>query len=813
MQIKMNKVERQMKLETDAVVDGIARYYDQVKREPTHYGPGVDLLARAIEPMADAIRVEQENIRDRAGPGRPRNYAFILLSLEPEKLAVITIQGLFDLIATRGVTGSPVTVTEACVQIGRRCALERYFDKLLRREQKLFRLLVNRNKNKWVATKRALERSGLVDTVDWHDGNRHIYLGAELIKIAITSTALFERGQVTEIRRASNRNQKSARAEGDVTRPKTTATVEFTTELEEWLQQAYKYQEALANPIFRPMITPPIAWPGLIGGGYLTIPDIELVKCRNNKQRVVIEAAMETGKLQPVLTAVNAMQETPWRINRRIHDVMREAWEKQYELPGIAHHRPRALPTVQLSDGSTQQTKRARRERARIHKLNAKGVSDRALFVMRMRLCEDLLDEESIYFPYQLDYRGRVYPIPQVFNPQSNDTGRALLQFAVGKPLGKNGAYWLKVHLANTYGYDKLTFDERVNWVSTHQTKIVESATDPLKNHDFWTKADKPWSFLAACIEWAAYLIDGEKFKSHVPVALDGTCNGLQHLTAMSRDLIGGRATNLLSNDRPQDLYQEVANRVIARVEKDSNAGNRYATEWLGEITRKVVKKATMTTPYGVTPAGIRKQLIDDEFTSHMEDEWTGANYLTPIVLECINSVVVNAKELMEWLKSVVVILAKADLGVFWTSPIGFPVLMEHRRHKSKRIPTSFGSFLVYDRDQPLKLQITKQVNSITPNLVHSLDASHLMRTVNRLYSEGLRDFAMVHDSYGVHACDVDNLRSVLAKEFYAIHKHSISDQFIAELREANPEIKLPDPLPKGELDLEDVLQANYLFS
>ncbi|MCH7737784.1 MAG: DNA-dependent RNA polymerase, partial [Chloroflexi bacterium] len=115
--------------------------------------------------------------------------------------------------------------------------------------------------------------------------------------------------------------------------------------------------------------------------------------------------------------------------------------------------------------------------------------------------------------------------------------------------------------------------------------------------------------------------------------------------------------------------------------------------------------------------------------------------------------------------------------------------------------------------DQPLKLQITKQVNSITPNLVHSLDASHLMRTVNRLYSEGLRDFAMVHDSYGVHACDVDNLRSVLAKEFYAIHKHSISDQFIAELREANPEIKLPDPLPKGELDLEDVLQANYLFS
>jgi len=46
------------------------------------------------------------------------------------------------------------------------------------------------------------------------------------------------------------------------------------------------------------------------------------------------------------------------------------------------------------------------------------------------------------------------------------------------------------------------------------------------------------------------------------------------------------------------------------------------------------------------------------------------------------------------------------------------------------------------------------------------MDAAHMMRTINRLHAEGIRHFAMVHDSYGVHACDLDLLNRVLREEF-----------------------------------------------
>jgi DNA-directed RNA polymerase len=39
----------------------------------------------------------------------------------------------------------------------------------------------------------------------------------------------------------------------------------------------------------------------------------------------------------------------------------------------------------------------------------------------------------------------------------SSDYNRGLLQFSEGKKLGKKGLYWLKIHLANKMGKDKLS--------------------------------------------------------------------------------------------------------------------------------------------------------------------------------------------------------------------------------------------------------------------------------------------------------------------------------------------------------------------
>ena len=65
--------------------------------------------------------------------------------------------------------------------------------------------------------------------------------------------------------------------------------------------------------------------------------------------------------------------------------------------------------------------------------------------------------------------------------------------------------------------------------------------------------------------------------------------------------------------------------------------------------------------------------------------------------------------------------------------------------------------------------------SSVAPNFVHSLDATHLMMVVNRLTEEKVTtSYAMIHDSFGVHACDVDELQYVIRDEFTKLYSADV---------------------------------------
>ena len=135
-----------------------------------------------------------------------------------------------------------------------------------------------------------------------------------------------------------------------------------------------------------------------------------------------------------------------------------------------------------------------------------------------------------------MDFRGRAYPIPPHLNHIGNDLSRGLLKFAEAKPLGKSGLRWLKIHLANLYGYDKGSFEEREQFVEDHLDKIYDSADMPLEGQRWWVKADDPWQCLAACMELKAALESGdpEAFESSLPVHQDGTCNVISQQTVLA---------------------------------------------------------------------------------------------------------------------------------------------------------------------------------------------------------------------------------------------------------------------------------------
>jgi DNA-directed RNA polymerase, mitochondrial len=240
--------------------------------------------------------------------------------------------------------------------------------------------------------------------------------------------------------------------------------------------------------------------------------------------------------------------------------------------------------------------------------------------------------------------------------------------------------------------------------------------------------------FLAACQEWKGYREQGPDFRSHLPVSMDGTCNGYQHLSAMGLDAIGGSATNLVPGDQPEDMYQEVADHVSIRIMFDAEYGGREAQarqraasrnaeasnddrdaarELLGKIDRSSVKHATMTTPYGVTRGTIYKQLLEQEPVKSSKDPKKCARYLAKVLEECIPEVAVEAGNIMKWLRQVAGVLAKANRGMTWTTPSGFRVVHEIREPKIVRVATSDRTFVVYELGERRKIDVRKQADGI----------------------------------------------------------------------------------------------------
>lgn len=158
-----------------------------------------------------------------------------------------------------------------------------------------------------------------------------------------------------------------------------------------------------------------------------------------------------------------------------------------------------------------------------------------------------------------MDFRGRVYPIPPNFNHIGSDLTRSLLNFSQKKPLGKEGFKWLKIHVANKIGKDKLSYEDRVGYVEDNLNIFKKWIEDPIKNNS-WTEVDDCWQTLGS-VRHLIEAIDSKKpeeYLSNLPIHQDGTCNGLQHYAALGRDYEGAFEVNLVNRSKPGDIYTRV---------------------------------------------------------------------------------------------------------------------------------------------------------------------------------------------------------------------------------------------------------------
>ncbi|RMX73431.1 hypothetical protein D0869_13611 [Hortaea werneckii] len=361
-----------------------------------------------------------------------------------------------------------------------------------------------------------------------------------------------------------------------------------------------------------PMIVEPKPWSGWSEGGYLHYPNPILRLPQGDKSgKDYFIAADAKGDMGQVYAGLTALSKVPWKVHKDVFKVQLEAWNTGEEIANFAPANPQYDLPPEPEDRSDVNAKRNWLSRLQDIQNRCAGLhSQRCFQNFQLEIARTVVNE-TLYFPHNMDFRGRAYPIPPYLNHMGADNVRGLLVFAEGKPLGETGLRWLKIHLATVFGYDKASMDERVKFTEEHLDDIYDAARNPLGGKRWWLESEDAWQTLAACFELTKALDspDPTKFLSTIPIQQDGTCNGLQHYAALGGDVAGARQVNLEPGDRPADVYTAVAEAVKKQVHEDALAGNKIAKELDGRLTRKCVKQPVMTNVYGVTFFGAKEQV------------------------------------------------------------------------------------------------------------------------------------------------------------------------------------------------------------
>jgi DNA-directed RNA polymerase len=545
--------------------------------------------------------------------------------------------------------------------------------------------------------------------------------------------------------------------------------------------------------------------------------------------------------LYPTL-ALDLIQETPWQVNPFILDTVNRALETGAVLDGVHLYEPlsphddpyepamvRIDPEVWKAMKPVDRKPVVNARRRCLEKFDEVTGAYRST-TRTIKCANEMAQFERFYFPHNFDFRGRAYPIPSDMTPQGDDLAKGLLRFSRGTRLGFHGVFWMGVTVASHFGEDKLSMHDRYDFAVDHDfmADCEKWVDDPLK-HRGWLKADAPFQFLAVAHEWvwAWRSGDPEAFVSRLPGNLDGSCNGAQHLSIMSRDLRGATATNCRSLADRHDLYMEVGDLVWEQVQTDAGLGNPLAVEWYQKMAepsarRGVVKRAVMTVPYGVTERGIADFMVNDGHVDGMEQEWESAKYMRDLIWAAIQGIMPAGKRLQEWFSTCAQIVAEAGMPLQWDTPAGLKVTQAYRNLIEKRVQTLNTRFVVYaepeeneDKDtfvNRVGMNVKKMGTSAPPNVVHSLDAAHMQITVVRMGETGIRDFSMIHDSFGCPFANVGTMRDILRQSAVDMYRE---DYLMAWKRsvEGYSGVQLPNPPERGEFDITEILTSEFFFS
>jgi len=771
------QIEEQVKLERDQISQGLKRLRKNTcQLEEKSYASatvyGIASIDTLLPLVVERIKDTTNRIKKGAAGKSFKEIQQYLADLEPLAAAAIACKITFDKVFSYKQGSNQIV--NVCDSIGHavedECQMRHY-------ENSAPGLLTVLKENYWhksigthqkiVVIQTLMNRYNVDHWSSWGRANR-VKLGAWLLDCIMETSGWFYKDMRQEGRRRVNY---------------VVPTPEFIAIKDKVMQDS-----ELFAPLAWPMLIEPNDW-GEKPGGYLlneVMRGHEMVR-RGNDTCIQGETP---------IAFLNKIQKVGYQLNTFTVNVAEQLCEKGISIgkfiPIINMDLPPKPPDIA---DNKEARKSYRRAAAEVMNKNANAFRRSCRTRMTMEAARRF-ENKVFYIPWSFDYRGRAYPIPAFLTPQTDDFGKSLIRFSNGSVITGDACDWLAFQCATTYGLDKATMKERLEWTNNNISTITRVATDPIGNIGDWEGAEEPWQFLAACDEYYNCIIQQNRHVTYLPVATDATCSGLQILAGLARDKKTAQLVNVVPAVRPQDAYK-----VVAEVSK-WNIPDRLRDIW----DRKCVKRTVMTIPYNAKPFSNRTYIRDALKEKDIEIDKDELTQTVQAVRDAMHNVVPGPMSVMKWIEDEVakcINRGMAEIG--WVTPSGFIV---HQRIMKKKIEVLnlqlLGRCKIHvATDNTDEVDRARHKAATAPNLIHSLDASLLHLSVQRFDLP----IALIHDSVLCRATDMSLLSHIVRETYMELFaKQDYLTDFAGQIMaETEPPII-------GDLEPSTVIDSTYFF-
>jgi DNA-directed RNA polymerase len=492
---------------------------------------------------------------------------------------------------------------------------------------------------------------------------------------------------------------------------------------------------------------------------------------------------------------LNRLQKVPYRINSRVLDVANFCMERRITVGKFRAEEPSPPPPKPDPWESASEEERLyyRRTRTEIEDRNA-GLAQKNYRTTEAVFVANKYKDDVFWIPWSFDFRGRCYPIPTSLSPQGTDFDKSLIYFDEEGPVNE---WWLAFQVATTYGLDKATMDDRIQWTRSNHELISRIAEDPEGTIAEWSKFEEPWCFLAAAIEYHQCVITKEKKTSGLPVSVDATCSGLQHLSALALDKTAAQMVNVVPTDKPSDGYA-----IVAEKAKDVLPKHLHHL-----MNRKVTKRTVMTTPYGVTEGSARDYIRQELKGVELEKGELQA-IVKAVYRYAVRQVFAGPCASMTFIQRVAgQKIKEGNATIEWTTPSGFHVIQEYRKIELKPVQTKLlGQRMqtwLNKEWEDRQVDLNRSRTAASPNLIHSLDAALL----HLVFAEWAKPFTVIHDCVLGRSCDMDEMAFAIRDKFVEIYSQPILKQWSESLG-----VEFDESVMQNTLDINDVQSSAYFF-